>query len=157
MVNMNKVNEFINGENYEFLLRSIQEKSNIEIDSTIPFVLLDYDKEMLIAARIEIEDLESLLNSYMTEIVSFVEGKMKYDFEDEDEYPEGEELIDEEKPKTITELPYYKNFLIVYLIEYYLLKKQPAELGKYLKRIHIPHAATYERELKDIWRETLES
>ena len=92
MVNMNKVNEFINGENYEFLLRSIQEKSNIEIDSTIPFVLLDYDKEMLIAARIEIEDLESLLNSYMPEIVSFVEGKMKYDFEDEDEYP------------------YYKNF-----------------------------------------------
>ena len=157
MVNMNKVNEFINGENYEFLLRSIQEKSNIEIDSTIPFVLLDYDKEMLIAARIEIEDLESLLNSYMTEIVSFVERKMKYGFEDEDEYPEGEELSDEEKPKTITELPYYKNFLIAYLIEYYLLKKQPAELGKYLKRIHIPHAATYERELKDIWRETLES
>lgn len=69
---MNKVNEFINGEKYEFLLRNIQKRSNIEIDSTIPFVLLDYDKEMLTATRIEIEDLESLLNSYMTEIVSFV-------------------------------------------------------------------------------------
>lgn len=37
---MNKINEFINGEKYEFLLRNIQKKSNIEIDSTIPFVFI---------------------------------------------------------------------------------------------------------------------
>ena len=46
----------------------------------------------------------------MTEIVSFVERKMSYDFEDEDEYPKGEELSDDEKSKLITELPYYKTF-----------------------------------------------
>ena len=83
-----------------FFLRNILQKRNIEIESNIPFVLLDYDREQLKAAQIEVENLETLLISNMTEIVSFVERKMSYDFEDEEEYPKGEELSDDEKPKT---------------------------------------------------------
>ena len=118
---MDEINRFINGKSYELLLRNILQKRNIEIESNIPFVLLDYDKEQLKAAQIEVEDLETLLISNMTEIVSFVERKMSYDFEDEDEYPKGEDLSGDEKPKLITELPYYKNFLVAFLIECYLL------------------------------------
>ena len=153
---MDEINRFINGKSYELLLRNILQKRNIEIESNIPFVLLDYDKEQLKAAQIEVENLETLLISNMTEIVSFVERKMSYDFEDEDEYPKGEELSDDEKPKRITELPYYKNFLVSFLIEYYLLKEQPTELGKYLKRTHIAQATKYEKELRNIWKEVLE-
>ena len=153
---MDEINRFINGKSYELLLRNILQKRNIEIESNIPFVLLDYDKEQLKAAQIEVENLETLLISNMTEIVSFVERKMNYDFEDEDEYPKGEDLSDDEKPKLITELPYYKNFLVSVLIEYYLLKEQPTELGKYLKRTHIAHATKYEKELRNIWEEVLE-
>lgn len=153
---MDNINEFINGENYEFLLKNVQTISNIEIDDNVPFALLDYDNEMLKAAQVKIEELEYLFNSNMKETLCFVVKKMQYNFDEDDEYPEGEEISDDDKPHTIDELPYYKNFLVSFLIEYYLLKEQPTELGKYLKRTHIAQATKYEKELCNIWKEVLE-
>lgn len=153
---MDNINEFINGENYELLLKNVQTISNIEIDDNVPFALLDYDNERLKAAQVKIDDLESLLNTNMKEASYFVEKKMQYNFDEDDEYPEGEEISDDDKPHTIDELPYYKNFLVSFLIEYYLLKEQPTELGKYLKRTHIAQATKYEKELRNIWEEVLE-
>lgn len=153
---MDNINEFINGENYELLLKNVQTISNIEIDDNVPFALLDYDNERLKAAQVKIDDLESLLNTNMKEASYFVEKKMQYNFDEDDEYPEGEEISDDDKPHTIDELPYYKNFLVAFLIEYYFLKEQPTKLGKYLKRTHIAHATKYEKELRNIWKEVLE-
>ncbi|MBF1468682.1 hypothetical protein [Prevotella pallens] len=153
---MDNINEFINGENYELLLKNVQTISNIEIDDNVPFALLDYDNERLKAAQVKIEELEYLFSSKMKETLCFVVKKMQYNFDEDDEYPEGEEILDDDKPHTIEELPYYKNFLVSFLIEYYLLKEQPTELGKYLKRIHTAHATKYEKELCNIWEEVLE-
>ena len=153
---MDNINEFINGENYELLLKNVQTICNIEIDDNIPFALLDYDNERLKAAQVKIEELEYLFNSNMKETLCFVVKKMQYNFDEDDEYPEGEEISDDDKPHTIEELPYYKNFLVAFLIEYYFLKEQPTKLGEYLKRIHIAHATKYEKELRNIWEEVLE-
>lgn len=153
---MDNINEFINGENYEFLLKNVQTISNIEIDDNVPFALLDYDNERLKAAQVKIDDLEFLLGSNMNEAMTFIDKKMQFDFEEDDEYPEGEEILDDDKPHTIEELPYYKNFLVAFLIEYYFLKEQPTKLGKYLKRTHIAQATKYEKELCNIWKEVLE-
>lgn len=154
--NMDNINEFINGENYELLLKNVQTICNIEIDDNVPFALLDYDNERLKAAQVKIEELEYLFNSNMKETLCFVVKKMQYNFDEDDEYPEGEEILDDDKPHTIEELPYYKNFLVAFLIEYYFLKEQPTKLGEYLKRIHIAHATKYEKELRNIWKEVLE-
>lgn len=154
--NMDNINEFINGENYELLLKNVQTISNIEIDDNVPFALLDYDNERLKAAQVTIEELEYLFSSNMKETLCFVVKKMQYNFDEDDEYPEGEEISDDDKPHTIEELPYYKNFLVAFLIEYYILKEQPTELGKYLKRTHIAQATKYEKELRNIWEEVLE-
>ena len=35
---------------------------------------------------------------------------MQYNFDEDDEYPEGEEILDDDKPHTIEVLPYYKTF-----------------------------------------------
>lgn len=153
---MDNINEFINGENYGLLLKNVQTISNIEIDDNVPFALLDYDNERLKAAQVKIDDLEFLLGSNMNEAMTFIDKKMQFDFEEDDEYPEGEEILDDDKPHTIEELPYYKNFLVAFLIEYYLLKEQPTELGKYLKRTHIAQATKYEKELRNIWKEVSE-
>jgi hypothetical protein len=153
---MDNINGFINGENYELLLKNVQTICNIEIDDNVPFALLDYDNERLKAAQVTIEELESLFSSNMKETLCFVVKKMQYNFDEDDEYPEGEEILDDDKPHTIEELPYYKNFLVAFLIEYYLLKEQPTKLGKYLKRIYIAHATKYEKELRNIWEEVLE-
>jgi hypothetical protein len=153
---MDNINEFINGENYELLLKNVQTISNIEIDDNVPFALLDYDNERLKVAQVKIEELEYLFNSNMKETLCFVVKKMQYNFDEDDEYPEGEEILDDDKPHTIEVLPYYKNFLVAFLIEYYFLKEQPTKLGKYLKRIYIAHATKYEKELRNIWKEVLE-
>ncbi|MBF1473617.1 hypothetical protein [Prevotella pallens] len=153
---MDNINGFINGENYELLLKNVQTICNIEIDDNVPFALLDYDNERLKAAQVTIEELEYLFSSNMKETLCFVVKKMQYNFDEDDEYPEGEEILDDDKPHTIEELPYYKNFLVAFLIEYYLLKEQPTKLGKYLKRIYIAHATKYEKELRNIWEEVLE-
>ncbi|MBF1459196.1 hypothetical protein [Prevotella pallens] len=153
---MDNINEFINGENYELLLKNVQTISNIEIDDNVPFALLDYDNERLKVAQVKIEELEYLFNSNMKETLCFVVKKMQYNFDEDDEYPEGEEILDDDKPHTIEVLPYYKNFLVAFLIEYYFLKEQPTKLGEYLKRIHIAHATKYEKELRNIWKEVLE-
>lgn len=153
---MDNINGFINGENYELLLKNVQTICNIEIDDNIPFALLDYDNERLKAAQVTIEELEYLFSSNMKETLCFVLKKMQYNFDEDDEYPEGEEVSDDDKPHTIDELPYYKNFLVAFLIEYYFLKEQPTKLGKYLKRIYIAHATKYEKELRNIWKEVLE-
>lgn len=152
---MDNINEFINGEIYEVLLKNVQTISNIEIDDNVPFALLDYDNERLKAAQVKIDDLEFLLGSNMNEAMTFIDKKMQFDFEEDDEYPEGEEISDDDKPHTIEELPYYKNFLVAFLIEYYFLKEQPTKLGKYLKRTHIAQATKYEKELRNIWKEVL--
>ena len=153
---MDNINGFINGENYELLLKNVQTICNIEIDDNVPFALLDYDNERLKAAQVTIEELEYLFSSNMKETLCFVVKKMQYNFDEDDEYPEGEEILDDDKPHTIEELPYYKNFLVAFLIEYYLLKEQPTKLGKYLKRIYIAHATKYDKELRNIWEEVLE-
>ena len=153
---MDNINGFINGENYELLLKNVQTICNIEIDDNVPFALLDYDNERLKAAQVTIEELEYLFSSNMKETLCFVVKKMQYNFDEDDEYPEGEEILDDDKPHTIEELPYYKNFLVSFLIEYYLLKEQPTKLGKYLKRIYIAHATIFEKELRNIWEEVLE-
>ena len=114
---MDNINEFINGENYELLLKNVQTISNIEIDDNVPFALLDYDNERLKAAQVTIEELEYLFSSNMKETLCFVLKKMQYNFDEDDEYPEGEEILDDDKPHTIEELPYYKNFLVAFLIE----------------------------------------
>ena len=59
---MDNINEFINGENYELLLKNVQTISNIEIDDNVPFALLDYDNERLKAAQVTIEELEYLFS-----------------------------------------------------------------------------------------------
>ena len=115
---MDNINEFINGENYELLLKNVQTICNIEIDDNIPFALLDYDNERLKAAQVTIEELEYLFSSNMKETLCFVVKKMQYNFDEDDEYPEGEEILEDDKPHTIEELPYYKNFLVSFLIEY---------------------------------------
>lgn len=153
---MDNINEFINGENYELLLKNVQTISNIEIDDNVPFALLDYDNERLKAAQVKIEELEYLFSSNMKETLCFVVKKMQYNFDEDDEYPEGEEILDDDKPHTIEVLLYYKNFLVSFLIEYYLLKEQPTELGKYLKRTYIAQATKYEKELRNIWKEVSE-
>ena len=104
---MDNINEFINGENYELLLKNVQTICNIEIDDNVPFALLDYDNERLKAAQVKIDDLEFLLGSNMNEAMTFIDKKMQFDFEDVMNIPK------EKKFQTTINLIPLKNFLTI--------------------------------------------
>ena len=149
---MESIKKIIDSENYSLLLKKVQMKVPFKLnEAAVPVALLNYDLGRLKTAKISTNDLSSLFDTNMESIVNYAIQKMKYSFDEEEEFPKGEELGDDETPKTIKTLPYYKDFLITALIEYYLLKNNPTELSKYLKGTRTPNAKKYEKELKEIY------
>jgi hypothetical protein len=150
---MERIKKFIESELYNDLIKQIKEVSKIEVQSNCPEMLFSFDKENLDFAKISVDDLESLLNSDKEKIIEYVKIKLiKYlNIEMEQEYPEGYEPDEDDKPVVLKVSPFYKNFLNIYLIEYYLLKNRPTELEAYFKLTRIPGAKKYAKELKEIY------
>ncbi|ELQ6222971.1 hypothetical protein R2320_004289 [Cronobacter turicensis] len=68
----------------------------------------------------------------------------------------GEEDIDDyneeqDKDVIIEKFPFYKSFLITYMIECYLLKTNQVKLEDYLKKSKIPKHKQYAEELKSFY------
>ncbi|EKY3246757.1 hypothetical protein RBA21_004181 [Cronobacter dublinensis] len=55
---------------------------------------------------------------------------------------------DGDEDLVVETLPFYKSFLIGYVLEYYFLKNNPAKLEGYLRKIRIPNYKDYASELK---------
>ncbi|WP_230582593.1 hypothetical protein, partial [Cronobacter malonaticus] len=68
------------------------------------------------------------------------------DEEDIDDYNE-----EQDKDVIIEKFPFYKSFLITYMIEYYLLKNNQVKLEDYLKKSKIPRHKQYAEELKSFY------
>ncbi|OXG02725.1 hypothetical protein B0A63_02420 [Flavobacterium johnsoniae UW101] len=89
----------------------------------------------------------------MDSISVYVEVKLrKYADDTEQEYPKGYNLEKEEDDKVVN-LPFYKNFLIGYLLEYWILKENPLEIEKYVRAIRIPNAKKYAKEITVIYND----
>jgi hypothetical protein len=150
---MERIKEFIESELYNDLINQIKVVAKVEVQSSYPEMILSFDKENLDFAKISVDDLELLLSSDKEKIIEYVKVKLvKYlNVEMEQEYPKGEEPDEDDKDVILKISPFYKNFLNIYLIEYYLLKNRPTELEAYFKATRIPGAKKYEKELKEIY------
>ena len=73
--------------------------------------------------------------------------------DNEEDFPKNENIGKEEKPVTIKVLPYYKSFMLGYLIEFYFLKMKEDKLLQYIKDVRIPQPNKYEKELKKIYNQ----
>ena len=153
MVTIQEIRNFIQSEEYLSVLNRIENVSNIEINSTDPsFTVLNHDISKLNFAELTIKNLEGLIAGDNQTIVEFILAKLKkyLNVKVDQEYPLHEEVDDDDE--TIKVLPFYRNFLILYLIEYFFLKNNPGKLASYLKSIKIPQAKKYEAELKEIFK-----
>ncbi|WP_424411694.1 hypothetical protein ACPEER_04375 [Pasteurella sp. PK-2025] len=106
-------------------------------------------------ANLLADDALNLLKNDEATFVNFALMKMQK-FENvkiNEEYPSNEKTDVEDDNEII--LGYSKIFLLLYLIEYFLLKTKPSELGFYLKTIRVPQAKKYEKELKEIYSKIL--
>lgn len=152
---MESIKALIQSDQYNKLLSSIQKETGIEVNETLPpLALLNYDLDRIKKAGTNPENLANLLKLDSDKFLNYSLlhfNKFSAQVNEDGEYPDGEELDDDEKPKTIKVLPYYKDFLVTALVEYYLLKNSPVELLKYLKATRIPNAKQHEKDLKEIY------
>lgn len=152
---MDKIKTFIESDTYNKLLNKVRSRLKIEInEQSPPIAMLNYDLSFLKASNLSIGTISDTI-SMDDRIYQFIVSKVMFysnqGEEDNNEYPEGEELEDDEHPTTKKVLPYYKDFMFNSLIEYCLLKNTPSDLDTYLRKTRMPHAKKYEKELKEIY------
>lgn len=143
---MESIKNLIESDSYSSLLDMVRNKANIQIEAApLPSALLNYDAGRLKAAKIDAPVLAGILETDLDAVSKY--SVIRLGFKDEEDQEQGEE----EKDKLIETLPYYKNFLVSMLIEYYFLKNKPSELAAYLKAARMPNAKKFEKELKEAY------
>ncbi|WEF32429.1 hypothetical protein [Pseudoduganella chitinolytica] len=73
------------------------------------------------------------------------------------EFPKNEKPGDDEKVAVVEELPLYRNFLLPYLVEWSLLSERPGDVAAYIRCVRMPHAAKYEKRIKQWYERSIEN
>lgn len=149
MVNLQEARHWIEGEIYSSLLEQMVQNPKLATnDKIVPDALLGYDIEDINAAGVTVKDLEVVASDkFFCE--KYVLAKLK-SIEGTEDQQEGKHSEDEDDVLLET-LPFYKNFLNIYLIELHLLKTKPEMLDSYLKKIRIPNAKQYAKQLRSVY------
>jgi hypothetical protein len=143
--------KIINSNQYQSLIEDIRKRTKLKILTEYRETAANRDEQKIKLAHLSEENIFAVIDTKTDSFKKFALLKMQK-FENlqvVEEYPEGEELEEEDNNETI--LGYSKGFLFMYLIEYILLKDKPDELLNYLKSVRIPQAKKYEKELKEIY------
>lgn len=143
--------QIIDSSQYKNLVDNIKKSKRLKVLSEYRDAVASRDEQKMKLANLSKEEAMKLLEMDKDFFNKFVLYKMQK-FENakiDEEYPNGEEPEQENDNETI--LGYSKNFLLLYLIEYFLLKTNPSGLEPYLKATRIPNAKKYEKELKEIY------
>lgn len=100
---------------------------------------------------------EQMIDEYRKDIILWSKKFLQYSDDTIEEYPDGEfpkgEEISEEDVSTTIEIgKYSKTSIALYIIEFDILKNHPDILEDYYKRLHIPGAVKYGREIKGLYK-----
>lgn len=148
--------KFIDSELYFAACQAIVKATKIKIFPIYSDALVALDNNKIEIARLTIEQIENLLGHYFNEIVKFSILKLqKYDgLIIEQDYPSGEELDEDNRDSNEVSKGYSKGFLLINLIEFYILKNAPNFLVNYLKAIRIPKPEKYANEIKSLFAQS---
>ncbi|MDK1689596.1 hypothetical protein QMT05_21850, partial [Cronobacter malonaticus] len=115
MINTVDINFFIKSDNYTHLLNNIASELHIEINKNEPpSQVLNLDANRIKNADVSLKELEEIIVDDCVNIIKYVRIKMfGLDEEDIDDYNE-----EQDKDVIIEKFPFYKSFLITYMIEY---------------------------------------
>ncbi|WP_095092445.1 hypothetical protein [Pseudomonas sp. Irchel 3A5] len=154
MVSLQNARSWIEGEIYSNLLEQMVQNLKLAVsDKVISDTLLEYDIENINAASATIKDLEEIASDTLFCGI-YVIAKLK-GIEGTENQQEGRHSEDEDDVLVET-LPFYRNFLNIYLIELHILKSQPERLESYLKKIRIPNSKQYAKQLRSIYESILQ-
>ena len=100
---------------------------------------------------------EQLIEYNRKALILWSKAFWQYSDETCEEYPDGDftkvEELDREDTSTILEIGKYSiTSIALYMIEFDILKNHPEILEDYYKRLHIPGAVKYGREIKALYK-----
>jgi hypothetical protein len=147
MVNIKEIQDFINGSLYKTALNKLEQKYKITTNGEeLPSVLFKYDANKIHLSGATLSDLENILSNSLTSFLKYIAIKLVV-LQDEPDEQEG----NDEKDVTISVDDPYEDFLIIHLLEYYLITSDAGNLINYLKKIKIPYSKKYCEQLKKIY------
>jgi len=161
---METIEEFVTSVIYQDALKEIKDKVHIEFldfesenkETQIRHIFLIEEK--LKKAELSIPFVSDYIQNNLKSIIEYSIQKIRFYERNSnkvnyEEYPEGEELDEDEKPVTIKVLGYNPFTLIMYGIEFYLLNEHPDRLLEYIKKLRIPGASKYKKEIAFIYKQ----
>jgi hypothetical protein len=143
MVDIAAVKDWVESTQYNELLSYVKGKLNFRVgDEQVSEILLKHDVNKLDLAGVSLHNLSEFA-SRKEEFCKYLAVKFSIIKGTEDEQEGGGK-----DDKVLQELPFYKNFLNLHLIEFYILNVKPDFLDVYLKSIRIPNSKKYAVQLK---------
>ena len=100
---------------------------------------------------------KQMIEEYGKDIIVWSKKFLQYSDDTIEEYPDGEfpkgeEISNEDVSTTIEIGKSSKTSIALYIIEFDILKNHPEILEDYYKRLHIPGAVKYGREIKGLYK-----
>ncbi len=149
---------FIKSEHYSNLLNRLVICTHIELNNNVPDVLFGHDERRIAAGGMDITALEGLLSNdqKVDEIKEFILKSMHSVGGEEEEYPTGGESDKDDRPQLKKKLPYYRSFLITFLVQYYLIENHPDRLDAYYKATRTPAAKKHKKQMLEIYHSVMQ-
>lgn len=157
MFQSDDLNRLVNDKHYIEVTAAIAKSINTPTSDEFPIALKNICLEDLRISSCSPQQLLDCLQNDTGEVTSFSVKKWKFleGVEDQQEYPEGEDVDEDDADEVLGVKPITPAFLLGRLCEFYLLKyKGEAELSAYLKKLRIPGLKKYVQDLKRIFNET---
>ena len=169
---METIKEFLESDIYLDIIKKLgvdnfnDELLNIEIERLInrlkqrQFLLEGFNCKLYSEKEL-VEIYKQMIEENCRDIIIWSKKFWKYSNDVVEEYPDGEfpegEEIDEEEKSTITSIGKYAiTSIAMYIIEFDILKNHPEILADYYKRLHIPGAMKYAREMKKLYKKVFD-
>ncbi|MCO6561210.1 MAG: hypothetical protein J6574_08970 [Gilliamella sp.] len=147
MVNIKEIQYFVNSSLYKTALDKLEQKYKITTNGKeLPSVLFEYDANKINLSGANLSDLENILSNSLASFLKYIAIKFVVLLDEPDEQ-EG----NDEEDVTISVGAPYEDFLIIHLLEYYLITSDAGNLINYLKKIKIPYSKKYCEQLKKIY------
>ncbi len=145
---MDSLNRFVTSAEYQALLNRIALATGIQVLETVSARMLELDAARLANAGLSVSDLESVTGKEPDQVIKFVVLKMqKYRIAPLLPASSTSHANSGEIGETLATSPFLPNFLVIYLVEYIILRHNPERLESYLRLSRIPNAKRYGREL----------
>lgn len=122
-----------------------------------PEVDIPLEAKALAASECTIVELIQSLEEEPLAFQWFVESEITaFASDDEEEYPPGEEIPEDERQETIAVHGFPTTFLIKSLCEFTILRHRPESIEAYAKRYRIPQAKKYAKTVARLFKEARE-